>query len=130
MSSCQTNNVSSVVINDEVFKVEIADSQIERTKGLMFRSFLPKDQGMLFIFENTGRHSFWMKNTKISLDIIWIDEDSKIVHIHNEAEPCKEEYCNPIYPSKDAKYVLELNAGIAESLKLEVGNQIKIKLGA
>ena len=116
---------SQVSINSKTFDVEISDSTVERAQGLMFRKMLDDNSGMLFIFPNSDKHSFWMKNTFIPLDIIWIDENLEIVYIHENVQPCKE-VCNSITPDKDAKYVLEINAGLLEKYGIEIGEKVEI----
>ncbi|MEK6856623.1 MAG: DUF192 domain-containing protein [Nanoarchaeota archaeon] len=114
-----------VIINEKSFNVEIADNQIERAQGLMFRKELEENSGMLFLFESSGKHSFWMKNTLIPLDMIWIDENLEIVFIFENAQPC-EETCDSITPDKNAKYVLEINSGLVEKYNFKIGDEIKI----
>ena len=114
-----------VIINEKSFNVEIADNQIERSQGLMFRKELEENSGMLFLFESSGKHSFWMKNTLIPLDMIWIDENLEIVFIFENAQPC-EETCDSITPDKNAKYVLEINSGLVEKYNFKIGDEIKI----
>jgi uncharacterized membrane protein (UPF0127 family) len=105
----------------KTFQVEIADTPETIAKGLMFRENLPPNQGMLFVFPQSRRASFWMKNTLISLDIIFIDEKGMIVWIYPRAVPGSERsiYC-PLY----AKAALEVPAGTAEKLKLERGDMV------
>ena len=98
---------------------EIADDKEEMMKGLMFREKLEKNAGMLFIFEDEAYQSFWMKNTLIPLDIIFIDNDLKIADV-KYADPCKKEPCAVYTSSKPAKYVLEVNAGFVANNKLNV----------
>ena len=117
-----------VCYKDKCFNVEIAKTNEEQGKGLSGRKELSGDSGMLFIFKEPGKHSFWMKDTLIPLDIIWIDEDGRVVFIKENAEPCKEEACDSFAPNKEAKYVLEINGGKAEEIGLSVGDKIKIKL--
>lgn len=76
-------------LNGYCFKLEIAKTVIERAKGLMFREKLDENKGMLFIFPTVEKHGFWMKNTLIPLDIIWIDESNKVVYIKKNVLPCK-----------------------------------------
>ena len=114
-----------VIINEKSFNVEIADNQIERAQGLMFRKELEENSGMLFLFESSGKHSFWMKNTLIPLDMIWIDENFEIAYIYENAQPC-EETCSSIAPDKNARYVLEINSGLVEKYNFKVGERIKI----
>lgn len=103
--------------------VGIADDSQERAKGLMFRERLDENSGMLFIFENEEYETFWMKNTLIALDIIYIDKNLKIVDIKH-AVPCKEEPCNLYTSSKPAKYVLEVNENFTAKNNLKPGDKI------
>lgn len=116
-----------VCFENNCFNVEIAETDSERSRGLMFREKLDLDKGMLFIFEEEGEYSFWMKNTLIPLDIVWINEVKEVVFIGENARPCTEEYvCPSINPGKNAKYVLEINAGIAEKIGLKIGDKINL----
>lgn len=118
----------SVELGGKHFKVDIADSSEEQALGLMFRDSMPADQGMLFIFPNEAPRSFWMKNTRIPLDIMYFDKDLKMVSISAGAKPCKVSRC-PSYPSKGpAQYVLELNAGMASKLGVEAGDRLILDL--
>jgi len=81
---------------------------------------------MLFIFPEEGEYGFWMKNTLISLDIIWIDENQKIVHIE-KAEPCTEEPCKVYRPTADAIYVLEINSGLTDKLNISIADEVVLK---
>jgi len=119
---------SSVEIRNTRFKVEIADEPKEQALGLMFRTQLPEDQGMIFIFEDEQPRSFWMKNCKISLDILYFNSALELVGRHDRVPPCRAEPC-PSYPSgKRAKYVLELNGGTAKSLGVELGDKLDLSL--
>ena len=102
--------ITEVCIKDRCFNVEIADSHTERTKGLMFREELAEESGMLFIFDRSDIHSFWMKNTYISLDIIWIDDNHEVVWIAENVLPCSSDPCPVIEPQVSSNFVLELNA--------------------
>ena len=105
--------LSSVCVGDACVVVEVADSLVERQMGLMNRSKLAEDAGMLFVFEGVEVHSFWMKNTLLPLDAIWITDTWHVVEIQSMV-PCVENPC-PVYtPAFPAKYVLEVNAGWAE----------------
>ena len=108
------NNNPEVCILKVCFNIEIVKTQEERAKGLMYRTFLPQDKGMLFIFSEEGIYPFWMKNTLIPLDIIWISSENKIVYINHNTPPCTLEPCASYSPNKNALYVLEINAGLAE----------------
>lgn len=117
----------SVELGGKGFSVEIADTQQKQALGLMFRDSMPPDHGMLFIFPAEAPRSFWMKNTRISLDIMYFDKDLKLVSISADTPPCRVSRC-PSYPSAaPAKYVLELNAGTASKLDVGPGDQLTIK---
>lgn len=115
------NKFSKVCFKENCFFVEIAETQEEKATGLMYRSSLDTDKGMFFIYESPRRPGFWMKNTLIPLDILWISEDGKVVHI-TTAQPCKQEDCEIFYPDKEALYVLEINAGLSELLNIRIGD--------
>lgn len=111
-------------VGDQTILVELALDGYSQAKGLMFRESMPENAGMLFMFPNTQPLSFWMKNTLIPLDIIYITEEGDVVNVVT-AEPCKVQNC-PTYPSdKPAKYVLELNAGRAEAIGLRAGDNLR-----
>lgn len=112
---------SRVCFKDNCFKVELALTKEERDLGLMFRESLVSDRGMLFIFPEEGEYPFWMKDTLIPLDIIWLDKDGKVVSIAKNVEPCQTDLCLPIDPNKKAKYVLEINGGMADKIGLDIG---------
>ena len=118
----------SVVLGGERFKVEIADTQQKQALGLMFRDSMPADEGMIFLFPNEAPRSFWMKNTRIPLDIMYFDKDLKMVSISANTPPCRVSRC-PSYPSsKPAMYVLELNAGTASELGVGPGDSLILDL--
>ena len=95
------------------FNVEVARTERTRNEGLMYRRYLPKISGMLFVFPHEDKHAFWMKNTYIPLDIIWINRLGKIVWVSENTPPCRVDPC-PIFKTPvAAKYVLEINAGLA-----------------
>ena len=122
--SC-TNTSPQVCFDEKCVNVEIADEKEEITTGLMFRESLAKDSGMLFVFPEEGVHKFWMKNTLIPLDMIWIN-DNEIIYIKDNALPCKTEVCESYGPDKEAKYVLEVNSGFVEENEVDVGDTVKI----
>ncbi|MFT6929967.1 MAG: uncharacterized membrane protein (UPF0127 family) [Sediminicola sp.] len=101
--------------------IEIAESDYETATGLMYRKSMEEKQGMLFIFQDVAKHSFYMKNTEIPLDLIFIDENLTIVSFQKEAKPFDE---TSLSSEVSIKYVLEINAGLADKWILEVGDQI------
>jgi len=121
-------NMKKVCFKNTCFNVELAISSAEKEKGLMFRDNLKNDAGMLFVYEREGMYSFWMKNTKITLDIIWIDSDFKVAFISENTEPCVSDICQSINPGINAKYVLEINAGTVEKLGMKVNDKLDFKL--
>ena len=123
----QTNK-NKICFNKNCFKVEIVSNQEELSKGLMFRESLNKNSGMLFIFPEEDIHNFWMKNTLIPLDIIWINSAKEIVFIQKKAQPCLEEPCEIFTPDKEALYVLEINSGIAKEIGLEIWSKVNFKI--
>lgn len=131
LAACCTSCIAQepyVRIKGEKFTVEIADTSDKQQLGLMFRDSMPRDHGMLFIFPAEAKRSFWMKNMRIPLDILYFDEDLRLVSAARGAKPCRTARC-PGYPSAaPAKYVLELNAGLADEIGLEAGDRMEIKL--
>ncbi len=104
-----------------VLQVEVMVKHEDRAMGLMFRPSLRRDRGMLFVFERSGFHGIWMKNCRFPIDIVWLDEERKIVHVAQGVPPCKAEPC-PVYnPLRRAAYVVELNTGQARREKAVVG---------
>ena len=117
-----------VEIGGQRFSVELADTTQKQTLGLMYRDNMPADHGMLFIFPNEAPRSFWMKNCRIPLDIMYFDKDLVMVSASMDTPPCRVSQC-PSYPSKaPAMYVLELNAGTAARLGIDTGSQLTVHL--
>jgi len=107
---------------------ELAMTDEERQKGLMFREKLLPDQGMLFVFDVEDYYSFWMKNTLIPLDMLWLDKEKRIVHIERNVPPCKADPCPSYPPQRPGSYVLELQAGSADRLKLKLFDKLEFTL--
>lgn len=120
----QTKKISKVCVNNNCFEVELAENILQQSRGLMFRESLQEHKGMFFIFKKEDIYPFWMENTKISLDIIWINSENKIVFISKSAEPCKTLSCPKIIPLEKAKYVLEINGGLVEKFGIKVGDEV------
>jgi hypothetical protein len=109
-------------------EVEVMVSPQDRATGLMFRPSLPPDQGMLFVFERPDFHGIWMKNCRFPIDILWLDEERRIVHVAEGATPCQADPC-PVYETlRRAQYVLELNAGQARREGATVGATVSFQL--
>lgn len=102
--------------------IEIAEDQKEISQGLMYRTSMLDTLGMLFIFEQPGEHIFWMKNTIIPLDIIFVNEQQKVVTIQRNTTPYSE---NQIHSEKPVLYVIEVNAGFCDRYGVKVGDRIR-----
>lgn len=113
-----TTWINQVCFINSCFDVEIADEDNERQQWLMYRKQLSSNSGMLFIFEKEDIHSFWMKNTNIPLDMIWIDKSGSIIDIQT-AQPCKEDSCPNYVPWWSWLYVLEINAWLSSLLWMQ-----------
>ncbi|MCW5800702.1 MAG: DUF192 domain-containing protein [Nitrospira sp.] len=115
--------------NGTVIQAELADTALKRAQGLMFRERLGDDRGMLFIFGDAQPWTFWMKNTKIPLDIIWMDAKKTIVHIERNTPICtrQDDGCPQYHSEEGALYVLELGAGRAAALQLQRGVKLSFK---
>lgn len=113
-----------VCFKDNCFRVELALTPQERERGLMFREYLDLDKGMLFVFEEEKEYPFWMKNTLIPLDIIWINSQKVVVFMKKNVQPCKEKNCEIITPNKKAKYILEIKAGISDQINIKIGDKL------
>ena len=108
--------------------VELATTNETRNRGLMYRHSLGADDGMLFVFPNLDYHSFWMKNTLIPLDIIWLDSNWRVTDIYMNAPPCTRIPC-PVYrPLQKAQYVLELPAFSTNRYSIAIGNNARIRM--
>lgn len=105
--------------------VEVASSPGEWAHGLMDRASLPQDAGMLFVFDDYAPRSFWMKDTLIPLDMIFIDDNTTIIDIHRNATPLSED---PIISSGPCRYVLEVNGGFCGAEGIAIGDRIALDL--
>lgn len=125
-AACSTST-PVVVLRDHAFRVEIADDDAERTRGLMYREHLDADAGMLFLFERQEPQAFWMKNTRIPLDILYFDQSWSLVGWSLNTPPCSLGNQCPSYPSgAPARYVLELNAGTANNIGAQLGDKLDV----
>ncbi|WP_454829022.1 DUF192 domain-containing protein [Pseudoxanthomonas wuyuanensis] len=126
LSGCANAGDSWVELAGERFQVEIANDDATRARGLMFRDELAAGTGMLFIHDREEPQAYWMKNTRIPLDILYFDNARRLVAQQRNVPPCSAGNACPSYPSKrPARYVLELNAGEATRLKLENGAELQ-----
>ena len=107
--------------------LEIAADQEMRSQGLMYRDHLADDRGMIFVFPQSGDYAFWMKNTIIPLDMIWIDEGKKVVHVTSDVPPCQADPCPSYPPGAQAMYVLEVAAGVAAKHHVAAGDVLRFE---
>ncbi len=117
-----------VCFKEKCFSVEISKTEISREKGLMNRTSLDNNKGMLFVFDKEGIYPFWMKNTLIPLDMIWADSNGKVVFIGQNVQPCKSLICPSVMPNAKARYVLEINSGAVGEIGLRLGDELKINI--
>ena len=106
-------------------RIELAVTPEERQQGLMFRPSLKPDHGMLFLFEQSAQWPFWMKNTWIPLDLVYLDEHGTVRQIFADVPPCHADPCPQYVPATDALAVLELAAGTAAAHGVEPGTTLK-----
>jgi uncharacterized protein len=130
-SGCTSVLTDQVCLKGTCFAVDIADTPQDRERGLMGVESLGEDEGMLFVFEGDGVYQFWMKDTLIPLDMIWIDKGGRVVYVQKDAQPCEAEPCavyGPPAGSAQALYVLEVAGGTAERLSLAVGDEVVLRI--
>jgi uncharacterized protein len=108
----------TIMVDDIPLVVQIADTEPRRVRGLMFQDQLPFDQGMIFVFNQPGLYPLWMLNMQFSLDMIWFDQDGKVIHIEKDVPPCKTPLeiaaCQSIVPDGQAIYILEVTSGFVD----------------
>jgi len=123
------NPTSTLIVNGNTFKVEIARTFAEQQLGLSGRNSLPQDQGMLFLFPKPDYYAFWMRNMKFSLDIIYINGD-KVVTVIDSIQPPSTGVTNPptVQPDQPSDKVLEINAGFSRKYNIKKGDTVKIQL--
>jgi uncharacterized protein len=110
-----------------VYRVELALTPEDQAQGLMYRESLPPNAGMLFVFDQPAPHHFWMKNTMIPLDMIWINDAGKVIFVSADTPPCKADPCPTYGPDTNAKQVLEIAGGKAKAEGVSVGSVLKIE---
>ncbi len=128
-SGCSLGQSHRVCFQNRCVEVQTATTEEQLKEGLKHRSFLPEHEGMLFIFQKNGRYDFWMQDTLIPLDILWLDENRNVIDIASKVPPCITNPCPTYGPSQPSRYVLEVNAGVAERLKIKIGDHADYKDG-
>lgn len=128
-AGCKNPSITDqVCFQDHCVDVEVVQEPKERVRGLQGRTSLGQDQGMLFIFDLNQPQRFWMKDTLIPLDMIWLDFARRVVHIEHNVLPCVSDPCPSYGPRDPVLYVLEVNAGKAREMNLAVGAQMEFRL--
>lgn len=117
-----------VILKGQNITVEVADSPSKQALGLMYRRELAEDQGMLFIYSRIETMSFWMKNTLIPLDIMFFDHDLRLINVSANTPPCKTARCPSYKSTAPGKYVLEVNAGLANKWGVQPGDKLELHL--
>lgn len=115
-----------VELKGQRYSVELAEDDASRAQGLMNRTEMAADHGMLFVFQDDAPRAFWMKNTKIPLDMLFFDEQRRLVSVQRDVPPCLADPCRGYSSGAPARYVLELNAGQATKLDLHPGDELLI----
>jgi uncharacterized protein len=109
-----------------VIALEVAHTEAERQRGLMYRTSMPERAGMIFLFDRPGIYPFWMKNTRIPLDMFWTDTAGRVVWIAESVPPCTADPCPEYPPKATASYVIETNAGFAKRHQLKIGDVFRL----
>lgn len=121
---------SSVKIKDLIINVDLAKTPEQITKGLSIKNTLSENEGMLFIFDAPKKYSFWMKDMKFPIDMIWISSDNKIVHIEKNLQPCTFFlFCTSYSPHANSKYVLEVPSNYTTKNNIIVGDRVDFFIG-
>ena len=119
---------AEIKIKNHIVTAKVVSSPEEQARGLMFKSSIADDEAMLFVYRSDEIYSFWMKNTKFALDIIWFDAGKKAVYIKENFSPCTEEPCWIETPPRKARYVLEVKSGTVKKIAFKLGDQIEFNL--
>jgi uncharacterized protein len=116
----------AVMPSGAVYRLELALTPEDQAQGLMFRENLPDRTGMLFVFPEAAPHHFWMKNTMIPLDMIWMDEAGQVAFVSAQTPPCKADPCPTYGPDSAVSQVLEIAGGLAEKEGIRAGSALKL----
>jgi uncharacterized membrane protein (UPF0127 family) len=100
----------------------------EKALGLMFRPSLPADRALLFVNQRIDFHAIWMKNCRFPIDIVWLDDERRVVHVAEDVPPCRRDPCPSYAPMRKALYFIEMNAGVARREGLTIGTPLIFSL--
>lgn len=119
----------NITVNDVRLVADIAATNDQRSKGLSVKDTLNENEGMLFVFDTEREHSFWMKNMKFPIDIIWLDDDQEVVHVEHSLEPCiPDSFCPTHKPDRNSLYVLETVSGFAQKYNVTDNTYVDFQL--
>jgi len=124
--STQPAAAKAIFPDGHEFRLELARTPQQRALGYMYRSRVAPDEGMLFLFDQSDFHSIWMKNCLVALDVVWLSDDLRVVHLERSVPPCKADPCPGYPPMSKARYFLEVAAGMTKKAHLNVGDPVKI----
>ena len=132
LAGCHANSwlANEVCFKGRCVSVEIVQRQEDLQKGLQFRREMPDNHGMLFVFSENAQHTFWMKDTLIPLDMVWLDYAKRVVYIERNALPCVADPCPVYHPPQNAPgamYVLEVNANKTARLGIQIGDELEFR---
>jgi uncharacterized membrane protein (UPF0127 family) len=128
VAPAEVQTTALVLPSGKQLEAELMISGPDRAKGLMFRDSLPEDRVLLFVFERLAFHGIWMKNCRFAIDILWLDEERRIVHVETGVPPCPGSPCPSYQPMRKGLYVVEMLSGKAEREGLSVGDQLHFEL--
>lgn len=109
-------------LDGQRYELQVSDTKSQQAKGLGGRASLPTDKGMLFVFDQSVSHCFWMKDMHFAIDIIWLDDRKQVTHIERRITP--DTYPHTFCPTQPSRYVIELNAGQADAHHVHKGQQL------
>jgi len=126
-SICHADTVPQVCHQGHCVDVEVVSKDADMERGLMYRTSLGTDKGMLFVFTYDDKHPFWMKNMHFNLDMLWITSDGNIVYLVKNVPACGQDPCAVYVPTQAGRYVLELNTGYTDTHHWQVGDKLDFK---
>lgn len=119
----------NITVNGVKLVADVAATNDQRSKGLSVKDTLNENEAMLFVFSTEREHSFWMKDMKFPIDIIWLNDNKEVVHIEHSLEPCiPDSFCQPYSPDDDSLYVLETVAGFAQKYNVTENTYVEFEL--
>ena len=118
----------SATVNGRRIRLLVADTMLKRAIGLMYRESIAPGTGMLFRFRSSGIYGIWMRNMRFPIDILWLDSQKRVIDMFENARPCRGLTCKTMYPSRQARYVVETNLGFVKRRKLKIGAKASFRI--